>query len=576
MRGAGLRIRVFEVPGALPSASPRSHPSVDDDVCAAASALPRGFAAAVPPPPPVVVSDIPLERLLDREFMASFLGPAAAPISSPINSPIGHRSQHHAHHASPDAAGGRARSPSVSAASSPAAVAAPSPRVWIQLSGLSSAPATSAALKAIGAALRIHPVTVSDLQTSNTREKLEVFSEYLFMVVHAVVHPTPTIFDIVQKVQEEDDLTPRPEQQQHTAAKIRQRAAASASAYSASSSSYDPSLPSTDGNVNPFESDWHAPPAASSADFRSARVRTAPIHLVVFPHMVLSLHHGHQQSELNSVCRKLHSLAETHMESGQWIVHAIMDAIISSLRPIVDATDNEIDRLEQLIFEQTDQASSEAGSAKMAQAEMQASGQLLKRMGLTRRRLLMLQQQLKSKQSLINSLIGRDMSRLSSVQMPYLRDLEDHVADMQAIAEGGSTMLEALQSTYLSQLQLRAEAMSRTVNNTMKKLSAFATIVLPLSLISGIMGQSAHAARHTRAIQPAPVRALRCSWLTVLLLFLWSPAAGMNVEVPEQVWQPAEDGASINSLRAFWSIILVMLSLGLFMTWTMKRRGFLD
>ena len=48
------------------------------------------------------------------------------------------------------------------------------------------------------------------------------------------------------------------------------------------------------------------------------------------------------------------------------------------------------------------------------------------------------------------------------------------------------------------------------------------------------------------------------------------------MEVPEQVWQPAEDGASINSQHAFWTIIAVMLSLGLFMTWVMKKRGFLD
>ena len=481
LRAVWLWLCVAEVPGSGPSISPRA--LGDDD----GEATRYFHATAPPPPPPVVVSDIPLERLLDREYMETFMG--HGPMSTPMHSPQAPRSaaahlHSQQHHTTPDAGGaGRARSPSVSVVSSPAATAAaPSPRVWIQLSGLSSAPATSAALKAIGAALRIHPVTVSDLQTSNTREKLEVFSEYLFMVVHAVVHPTPTIFDIVHGHREEDEPAAVEQGAAAAAAKRRQRSAAAAAA-----ASYDASLPSTDGDVNPFETDWHPPAPALSGDFRSARVRTAPIHLVVFPHMVLSLHHGHQQSELNSVCRKLHSLAETRMESGQWIVHAIMDAIISSLRPIVDATDSEIDRLEQLIFDQT--AASQSASNATAHLEMLASGQLLKRMGLTRRRLLMLQQQLKSKQSLINSLIGRDMSRLSSVQMPYLRDLEDHVADMQAITEGGATMLEALQSTYLSQLQLRAEDMSRKVNDTMKKLSAFATIVLPLSLISGIMGQ---------------------------------------------------------------------------------------
>ncbi len=56
---------------------------------------------------------------------------------------------------------------------------------------------------------------------------------------------------------------------------------------------------------------------------------------------------------------------------------------------------------------------------------------------------------------------------------------------MLSTCDGASIMLEALQEAYLSQLHLRAEAMSRKLNDNMKKLSAFATIFLPLSLISG-------------------------------------------------------------------------------------------
>lgn len=71
----------------------------------------------------------------------------------------------------------------------------------------------------------------------------------------------------------------------------------------------------------------------------------------------------------------------------------------------------------------------------------------------------------------------------------------------------------------------------------MKKFSAFATILLPLTLISGIMG--------------------------------------MNVEVPSQVWDRPEDGQTINSMSPFWTIIAVMILLGSAGIFYFKRRGFL-
>lgn len=71
----------------------------------------------------------------------------------------------------------------------------------------------------------------------------------------------------------------------------------------------------------------------------------------------------------------------------------------------------------------------------------------------------------------------------------------------------------------------------------MKKFSALATIILPLSLISGIMG--------------------------------------MNVEVPNQVWERADNGPSLNTMTPFWTIIAVMVAIagGLFIFF--KKRGYM-
>ena len=115
---------------------------------------------------------------------------------------------------------------------------------------------------------------------------------------------------------------------------------------------------------------------------------------------------------------------------------------------------------------------------------------------------------------------------------PYLRDLADHVHAMLSTSDGAATMLEALQATYLSQLQMRAEAHSRALNDMMKKLSAFATIMLPLTLISGILG--------------------------------------MNVSFP---WTDGD--ADDSHHRAFWATTAVMVGVVLFMTLAMKYRGYI-
>jgi len=433
-------------------------------------------------------------------------------------------------------------SPSMGPAGAPQAAA--SARMWVQISGVNDSPACEEALELLGRIYRIHPVTLADLLESraldsSSREKLEVFNHYVVLELHTVVHPTPTIFDIVHGVQTDVDENEREDDGRGNTV-LRgnstryinadhfgiDMASASASA-AAGRSSPAKAVPSMVRSANVHTGVFHA-----------ARVRTTPLHVVVFPHLVLSFHHGAKQSELNRVGRKLHELSETRMEGGQWIVHAILDSIVSSLRPIVAAADQEVDMLEELVF---------APPVEETASRSEDGTQLLHRLALTRRRLLMLQQQLKSKQGIIQSLLQRasDSAPQSSgsgtaaslASAPYLRDLGDHVHAMLTTSDGAATMLESLQDAYLSQLQLRAESSSRALNDRMGKLSAFATILMPMSLISGIMG--------------------------------------MNVEVPAQVWERADDGPSINTMTAFWTIILVMIIIGVTMTCAMRKRGYI-
>jgi Mg2+ and Co2+ transporter CorA len=74
--------------------------------------------------------------------------------------------------------------------------------------------------------------------------------------------------------------------------------------------------------------------------------------------------------------------------------------------------------------------------------------------------------------------------------VPYLRDVYDHVVTMLQQLELASELLGSLQNTYLSNVSIDVSEASNNVNELMKQLSGVATIIMPLSLITGLMGMN--------------------------------------------------------------------------------------
>jgi magnesium transporter len=86
---------------------------------------------------------------------------------------------------------------------------------------------------------------------------------------------------------------------------------------------------------------------------------------------------------------------------------------------------------------------------------------------------------------------------LAGVQIPYLRDVYDHVVTMLHKVEAASDTLVALQNTYLANVQIDVAEASNDMNTVMKNLTAVGAIILPLQLVA----RSARAHRSTEAAQ---------------------------------------------------------------------------
>lgn len=270
----------------------------------------------------------------------------------------------------------------------------------------------------IGRSFNLHPLTIEDCQTHSTREKLEIFTNYLFLVLHAL-----------DNVDRSSDINKGTEF-------------------------------ITEDELNAVEEIFP----------------TTPIRVIIFSNLILSFHHSDILT-VDVVRRRLYRIYNNKIEATAWLQHAMLDCIVDSLLPVVESTSYEVDALDDLIYVLT-------GSEHR---------DLLRRMGLTRRRLLYLRQRLWSKRDILMSLIGKDWQLFLNgqyIQVPYMRDVFDHVVTMLHKIDAASDLLQTLQSTYLANVSIDVSDASQRTNNTVKRLTAVVTVVSPLTLIAGLQGMN--------------------------------------------------------------------------------------
>jgi magnesium transporter len=204
---------------------------------------------------------------------------------------------------------------------------------------------------------------------------------------------------------------------------------------------------------------------------------------------------------------------------GYRVIHTTLDLVVDTFQPVVSDLCSQVEILEDLafalsIFEHRD---------------------LLKRISIVRKRLAWCIQGLSSKKCMLSALLGAEWrTMLSTVDVPYLRDVADHNTRMMQKLHQANEMLQHLQDTYLATVNNEVALASERMNQTMGKLTSLSMIFMPLSLIPGLMG--------------------------------------MNCFVPFQLDEPYTGTDYFVETIPFIGIIVVMILLGLFGLWFMKHR----
>ncbi len=148
-----------------------------------------------------------------------------------------------------------------------------------------------------------------------------------------------------------------------------------------------------------------------------------------------------------------------------WLLHGLLDALVDEYLPIVDALDDDLDRIEEQVLERPD-------------------NELLQAIMTVRRNSLRLRRATTPQRDLMNRLSRGEFNKLIRAEATvYYRDVYDHLLRIEYLVEALRDLADGALSTYLS-------VVSNRLNEVMKVLTAAAAIFLPVTLIAGIYGMN--------------------------------------------------------------------------------------
>lgn len=145
------------------------------------------------------------------------------------------------------------------------------------------------------------------------------------------------------------------------------------------------------------------------------------------------------------------------------VMYVVVDAVVDSYFPILDALEDDADELVEAIF---------AGDTKEL-------SDILK----IKRNLLEMRRAISPLRDVVNSLLRRDLERIPDDAKIYFQDIFDHVLRISEMIDTNREALNGLLDIHLS-------TTSNSLNQVMKKMTILSTVLMTMALIAGIYGMN--------------------------------------------------------------------------------------
>ncbi len=193
-----------------------------------------------------------------------------------------------------------------------------------------------------------------------------------------------------------------------------------------------------------------------------------------------------------------HRLRSNEPDSEQFVVYRVLDALTDSFFPLLEQIDEEIEGLEEAIFQRPE-------------------SEQLERITQLRRRLVELSRVVTPQRDLLARGIDDivEIPGLEKDSRDWFRDVYDHSIRISDQIDSFRDLLAGVRDAYLS-------TVSNRLNEITKQLTVVATIFLPLSFLVGFFGQNfGWLVRNINSEADFLIWGVGAALVSVLVLFAW-------------------------------------------------------
>jgi magnesium transporter len=195
---------------------------------------------------------------------------------------------------------------------------------------------------------------------------------------------------------------------------------------------------------------------------KPCEVRVREISAFLGRDYIVTVHFGLSLS-INEIEKRLGSNGKRFLRPDQ-VLHAIIDIVVDRYLPTLDQIGDTIDQVEDDLLVNPDVL-------------------LLETIFKLKRGLLQFRRAVSSQRELLNLLIRDDTQVIQQDMRIYFRDVYDHVVRAMDLVETYRDLLTGGLDIYLTQ-------MANRTNDIVKGLTILATIMLPLTLVTGYFGMN--------------------------------------------------------------------------------------
>jgi len=185
-------------------------------------------------------------------------------------------------------------------------------------------------------------------------------------------------------------------------------------------------------------------------------------------------------------------------DGADHLLYKIIDAIVMNYMPIIEKIDDEIDWIEDQVFDRP-------------------SSQTLARLFTLKRVLLAMRRILLPQREVLNKMARDDYEVIDRKDRIFFRDIYDHLVRLHDVNESLRDLVGGALDTYLSVINNR-------MNEVMKTLTIITTLFMPLTFVTGFFGMNFFAANPPQESWTAPAifySTLGLMLLTPVIMYFW-------------------------------------------------------